>query len=279
VQKDGPLNGVTVLGDPVGNAKVFATTLVGRPLLVGRDYGQGRTMAFAGDTTHLWIRPGGGKEAHSRFWRQVVLWLARQEDTDDNLRIRPDIRRLRTGDALSFGVELRGKQGEELKDVRYEAKVIDPQGRETAVEVVRGLPGAADVTEGRGSLRPRLPGDYCIEVTASGTDAAGKRVDGRAEAWFHTYQDDAETTDKAANPDFLKDLAGAGGGHDFRPDKLRPFLEQLPGKPLPTPPPKPTKFPDWRATKGRSPFFVAFLLLFVQLLAVVWFLRRRWGLV
>jgi len=48
---------------------------------------------------------------------------------------------------------------------------------------------------------------------------------------------------------------------------------------LPNPPPRPSKFPDWRTTKGRSPFLVAFFLLFVQILALEWFLRRRWGMV
>ena len=37
-----------------------------------------------------------------------------------------------------------------------------------------------------------------------------KKVDGKAEARFLVYQDDAETSEKAANPEFLKDLAQAG---------------------------------------------------------------------
>src|SRR5262249_23675331 len=100
-----------------------------------------------------------------------------------------------------------------------------------------------------------------------------------AEARFIVYQDDAETAEKAANLDFLKELAAAGGGQDHRPGELQAFLRQLPAKPLPHPPPKPSKYPDWRVAKGRSPFLLAFLLLFVQLLALEWFLRRRWGMV
>src|SRR5262249_36513244 len=187
------------------------------------------TMAFAGDTTHLWVRPKtGGLEAHSRFWRQVVLWLARQEDTNDNLRIRPDTRRLPLGNNLNFGVELRGKHGEELKDVRYRGKVVDKGGAEGRVEVVRGLAGGRDANESRGSYKPRRAGEYRIQATASGKDAAGKAVDGRAEARFIVYQDDAETAEKAANPDFLKELAAAGGGQDHRPGELQAFLRQLP---------------------------------------------------
>jgi uncharacterized membrane protein len=283
------LNGVTRLGPPLGLGKVFAETLAGEPLMVAQDFGTGRVMAFAGDTTHLWVRPvkaGEGKtfdgaDVHSRFWRQVVLWLAHQEDTDDNLRIRLDTRRLRTGDKLGFGVELRGKQGETLKDVSYQVKIVDPDGGESPIEVKQGLKGYAE-NEGRGAYTPKLASEkkaYRVVVTGSGTDPLGKKVDGRAEAQFLAYQDDAETTEKAANPQFLIDLASDSGGRDYRPGDLKKFLEQLPSKPLPRTPPKPTKVPDWRTSKGPSPFLLSFFLLFVQLLALEWFLRRRWGMV
>ena len=278
------LNGVYEMGDLVPNAKLFAQSLVGLPLLAGRDAGTGRTMAFACDTTHLWVRPdNGGEEVHARFWQRLVLWLARQEDTEDNLRIRLDTRRLALGDKLGFGVELLGKQREEIKDARYTVKIVDKGGAEVPVEVVRGLKGARDANESRGTYKPLRAGEYRVVATAKGTskDDKGKTIEvtGTKAARFIVYQDDAETAEKAANPDFLKELAAAGGGQNYRPDKLEKFLKELPTKPLPQPPPKPTKYPDWRATKGRSPFLLAFLLLFVQVLALEWFLRRRWGMV
>jgi hypothetical protein len=104
-------------------------------------------------------------------------------------------------------------------------------------------------------------------------------VSGNSEARFLAYQDDSETSEQAANPDFLKELALAGGGRDYRPGEMKKFLDHLPSKPLPQPPPKPSKLPNWRPKKGPSPFFMAFLLLFVQVLALEWFLRRRWGMV
>src|SRR5207244_1007467 len=109
---------------------------------------------------------------------------------------------------------------------------------------------------------------YRVVVTGSGQDPTGKAVDGKSEARFLVYQDDAETSEKAANPDFLKELAIAGGGQEHRPGDMKKFLEALPSKPLAQPLPKPAKFPDWRTNKGPSPFLVAFLLLFVQVLAL-----------
>jgi hypothetical protein len=289
-----PLNGCTPLGTPKGRERVFAETeTTQEPLLAAHDYGTGRVMAFAGDTTHAWVVPSykgkkiDGDEVHSRFWRQVVLWLARQEDTDDNLRIRLDTRRLRTGANLGFGVELRGKQGETLKNVKYQVKIVkdrdpalkDDKELEYPVEVSPGKRGARE-NESSGTFTPKLPGDsYRVVVTGSGQDPAGKTVDGKSEARFIVYQDDAETSEKAANPDFLKELALAGGGQEHRPGDLKKFLESLPSRPLAQPLPKPAKFPDWRTTKGPSPFLLAFLLLFVQVLALEWFLRRRWGMV
>ncbi len=282
LQKESKMDGMTPLGDAAGDKTIYAVNEKDNsPLMVAHMTGTGRVMAFGGDTTYLWVQPGkvDGAEAHSRFWRQVVVWLAQQDETNDNLRIHPDTRRLRTGDNLGFGVELKGNAGETLKDVKYTVKVIDPKGGETAVEVQPGLRGSSNENESRGNFKPRLPGEYRIVALGSGKHpVTGKPVPGNSEARFLAYQDDAETSEKAANPDFLKDLATAGGGREYRPDGLKKFLEQLPSKPLPQPPPKPSKLPDWR-TKDPSPFLLAFFLLFVQVLALEWFLRRRWGMV
>jgi hypothetical protein len=274
------LLGVTKLGDPVPGAQVFALS-GDQPLLVGRKVNKGRALAFGGSTSFRWIRPKtGGKDAHARFWRQAILWLAQQEDSDDNLRIRPETRRLRVGDNLGFGVQLYGKQGEEVKDAKFEVTIIDEKGGKTIVPV---LPGPQNPLEHRGTYKPRRPGIYRIKASGKGHHPSGKaqkEVTGETEVRFIAYQDDAETTEKAANPDFLGELAVAGGTQSYRrPGELKRLLESLPSKPLPNPPPRPSKFPDWRTTKGRSPFLVAFLLLFVQVLTLEWFLRRRWGMV
>src|SRR5205085_2773194 len=131
------LNGYTRLGKPKGTAQLLAETTRGDRLLVAQDYGTGRTMAFAGSTTHLWVVNKDGYRAHSRFWRQAVLWLAHQEETDDFLHIEPDIRRLRAGDKLGFRVRMRGKNGEDLKETTFNAKIVDPKGNAVPVPIVK----------------------------------------------------------------------------------------------------------------------------------------------
>jgi uncharacterized membrane protein len=282
----GVMRGMTRLGTIPGDKTILAeaTTEKGEvlPLMVAHTIGTGRVIAFGGATTYNWETPGkaDGPDIHSRFWRQVVVWLAQQENTNDNLRIRLNTRRLRTGDNLGFGVELKGTQGETLRDVKYNVKVVDPKGNETVVEVRPGLKGSSTENESRGDYKPKLPGEYRVVASGSGKHPTEDRtVSGNSEARFLAYQDDAETTEQAANPDFLKDLARDGGGRDYRPGELKKFLEHLPSKPLPKPPPKPSKLPDWRTNKGPSPFLLAFFLLFVQVVALEWFLRRRWGMV
>ena len=68
------------------------------------------------------------------------------------------------------------------------------------------------------------------------------------------------------------------GGWSALQSAARSWISLMTNQPYESPP-KPAKFPDWRVSRGRSPFLVAFFLLFVQVLALEWFLRRRWGMV
>ncbi len=77
----------------------------GDPLLVGHQIGdgdRGRVLAFAGFDSYLWERLGQpatrqGVELHHRFRRQLVLWLAHQEEDEGQVYARPDFRRLAVG--------------------------------------------------------------------------------------------------------------------------------------------------------------------------------------
>ncbi|MFN5756671.1 MAG: hypothetical protein ACK48M_07785, partial [Planctomycetia bacterium] len=97
-----PLEGANDLGRLVPTAKPLAVTADGRPLLVAREFGEGRVLAFAADSTWRWAMQGAG-EQHRRFWRQLVLWLARKDDAEgDSLWVRLAQRRLSPGASLAF---------------------------------------------------------------------------------------------------------------------------------------------------------------------------------
>ncbi|HKI34026.1 MAG TPA: hypothetical protein VKA46_19390 [Gemmataceae bacterium] len=247
----------------------------GDDILAAVETGAGRAIAFAGDTTYLWIRPPKGDQYHERFWRQLVLWLAHQEKAEGNVWVKPDVRRLAAGGRLGFGAGVRGKGGLDLKDARFDAKVIGPDGSEVPVQTVR------DKDEDRGTFwKTDVPGEYRLVVQGSAKDTDGQAVSGQASARFLVSQDDAEMTRRAADHEFLKRLAAAGGGkfHPGTEEDLARYLRELPSQPLAGMRPKANLWPDWRRS-SLSPFPPAFLLVFVALVSLEWFCRRRWGMV
>ena len=242
------------------------------PLLVSRDYGGGRVLAFAGDTTYRWVRNADSKRKHDRFWRQMVLWLARQDEGDSQVLVTPDVRSLSVGDDLGFSLGMRSKNGLEVKDGAYTVTVEGPNGESTPVAPTR------DGGEDRGVYRPAAAGEYTIRAHGAGKDSDGQEVSGEASARFLVYETDVEMAEWAADEKFLQKLADEGRGEFRRGAKLASFLEQLPAPPAAKTRPKVDLAPDWTSASW-SPFFVLFFVLFTGLLAAEWLLRRRWGLV
>ena len=138
-----------------------------------------------------------------------------------------------------------------------------------------GLKGGRDSNESRGTYKPLRAGEYRVVATAKGTskDDKGKTIEvtGDRPAQPIVYQDDAETAEKAANPDFLKELAAAGGGQNYRRTSWKSSFRNCRRSRCRSRRRSRRSTPTWR-TKGRSPFLLAFFLLFVQVLALEWFL-------
>jgi uncharacterized membrane protein len=287
------LDGMTRLGKVKPGAIVLARSDSGEkgdPVLVGQMFfGNGRTLAFAGDTTWRWCRSEEGIRAHARFWQQVVLWLAKRDEADGNLLVLPDTRRLAAGGKLGFGVRLRGKGGVDIpeQDAHFEVTVIDPQKNETKV------PTAREHGSERGTFwKTDVPGEYVVIARGWGKDVDGKPLENLtpAKARFVVYQDEAEMARQAADHDFLTKLANAGGGKLHQAENLRQFLQALETEPLPQSRPKAHLWPDWRRHPSSgtlsdqvvalaSSGILACFMLFVSLLCLEWFLRRYWGLV
>jgi uncharacterized membrane protein len=244
------------------------------PILLSRVYGAGRVLAFAGDTTHRWVRSPETQAAHARFWRQMVVWLAQQEDAEGSVWVKPDARRLRVREDLGLSVGVRGKNGVDLKDGTFQVEIIGPGGAKHAVATARGT------SDDRGTFaKTDVPGEYRIVVHGEGKDpSTGEQISGEASARFLVYDDDLELMRRAADHDFLKKLATAGGGQFHLAEELPRFLQQLQNQPHTLARAKADLRPDWRTT-GRSVFLPAFFALFVAVLAGEWCLRRRWGMV
>ncbi len=86
----------------IPGVQVVAESQNNDPLLVAGEYGGGRVLAFAGDSTWQWWRQGLSAQ-HRRFWRQVILWLARRDDlTRNDVWIDLPQRRFAAGSRVTF---------------------------------------------------------------------------------------------------------------------------------------------------------------------------------
>jgi uncharacterized membrane protein len=264
-------------------AEVLATSGpggAGDVLLVGQQFGKGRTLACAVDTTHRWRELGlpdktDGIEFHARFWKQVVLWLAQQETTEGNVWLTVDTRRLQSGARQTFSAGIRGKNGLDLPGGTLSAKVTAPDGTESPVPLSRD--GKVD----RGLFnRSLMPGEYVVHVTGKGVDTDGKAIEGKASVRYLVYQDETEMLRPAADSQFMSAIAQAGGGraNPYRLEELPTFLQDLLTRSAAQPQSKTRQWPEWRKTT-LTPFLPLWLILFVALLGTEWGLRRYWGMV
>jgi len=259
-----PLEGANRLGPAKPAAQVLGETPDKKPLLVVHEAG-GRVMAFAADTTWRWWMEGFEAQ-HKRFWRQVVLWLARKDETSEgNVWIKLAQRRYGPQQRVEFSAGARSPQGEPAADANLTAEVTLPDGTTRKVNLVRQgdhVVGAFDATTNSG--------DYAIVVTA---EQAGAAL-GKARARFLVFEQDLELDNAAADPTLLASLSAMtkpSGGESLAPEELPELLRRLHEQPpeleVETQV-KHTPYDTW-------PFF----LLFVSVISVEWYLRKKWGLV
>ena len=255
------------------------------PVLVSGMVVEGRVLAFAAeDTWRAWQRSKQAIAGHQRFWKQAMLWLAKQENTDSNVRITMDSRRLSIDGNLRLGffVELIGKGGNRVENAHFDVKVVGPDKNEIPVNT------SPENGKERGYFFFRgkhPPGEYRVVATAQKTKETGQ-------AKFIGYTDDIENLRPAADHDFLRKLAQAGGGKFYTADeqKLLQYLEELQTQKTEIAKPKADLWPDWRRspasdsladqveTLWNSTVLLCFLL-FAAFLCLEWYLRRRWGMV
>jgi hypothetical protein len=253
------------------------------PLLVSHQLGEmtkGRVLVFAAQNTDQWRVLGlkqnsrDGIQLHARFWRQLVLWLAKQDEEDAAAWVRPEFPRLAAGakQVLRFG--LKGPNGAAVENPKFEVRVTTPAG-----EVGPSLPiSIGSAGEPTAEYTPRAAGEYVVKLAAQGT-VTGQPITGEATARFLVFPESSdELLRAAADYDFLRKLATTGGGKFHRLEELQPFLEKLASEPLDTIKPRPKYIPDWRRNHSKG-FLPGWLTLFAGLLLAEWGLRRWWGMV
>jgi uncharacterized membrane protein len=235
------------------------------PLLVAGQSGTGRVLAFAGDSTWRWPMSGFG-EAHRRFWRQCVLWLAKKDErTEGRVWVRLASRRVMRGTNVEFNVGADNPQGEPVAGAQFDVSIQTPEGKSESVRTVKTGDGWSAAYRNTAK-----PGDYRIIVKAKdgGTDL------GNAEARFLVPNQDVELDRPAAEPTLmaqLADMTKPAGGAALAAEELPDLLRRLANKPPELKEEVTAKVTYW----DTWPFF----LTVVGLLGGEWYLRKRWGLV
>jgi hypothetical protein len=239
----------------------------GHPLLVSGEYGRGRTLAFAGESTYLWPLHGFERE-HKRFWRQVVLWLVRRDDLNqDDVWIKLDQRRFNPGSRVRVEAGARTASGDPIAAARLETVLVHPDGHKEPFAL------SQDDDQFVGTLQPTVPGDYALETTAF----EGNKELGRARAEFLVFDRDVEFSNPAADPDLMASLAAwtkQDGGRAVAPEELPSLIAELADQP----PEYEVQQTRWKLGSTAADAWLT-LLLMTGLLTAEWFLRKRWGLV
>jgi uncharacterized membrane protein len=235
------------------------------PLLVAGNYGAGRVLAFAGDSTWHWPMEGFQAE-HKRFWRQQVLWLARKDQSSEGeVWVSVEPRRYRPASRVEFTAGARSPAGEVVTGARWECEVVLPSGEK------RRLPLTRRGSDQLGTMVDTdQPGDYSITARAF----EGESPLGEASARFLVYRQDLELDNPSADPGLLASLASVtapSGGLALAPEELPALLERI----LKTPHDLEVEIQARKTYWDRWPFLIAF----VALLSADWYLRKRWGLV
>ncbi|MDK1031624.1 MAG: hypothetical protein QGD94_06435, partial [Planctomycetia bacterium] len=265
-------------GSGVGSLKTGATALArsrnGHLLLAVQRYGRGRSAALTVDTTWRWWLKGTEEPAgayHKRFWRRLVLWLARR-DIAQNVgvwiytdELRYDLSALSSRHGAGRRVEVRAgvfdDQGRPIQGAQVEATLNVTGGPRRPIALRPDGAGGYVGSLGAGEIR--VPGDYTVTLRAS-RDGRGL---GSAKSRFAVDSSDAEMADPLANRVLLKEIAQSSGGKVVSASGLREFFEELVRRPL-------KRYERVRHT-WRLWDTPLLLVLLIGILSAEWVLRRR----
>ena len=166
---------------------------------------------------HLALVDARFRGRHKRFWRQIVLWLAKKDEAQEgNVWVKLEQRRFAPGSGSSSPSAARDPTGEPLATPSSRPRSFCPTAPAGRCSLVRQDDQMA------GSFRDtQTPGDYAIEVTAT---QKGQEF-GTARGRFLVFQQDLELDNASADAATMESLAAMTGGQSLAPEQLPELIE------------------------------------------------------
>lgn len=263
-----PLQGATRIQAKSDFVEVLATSATGDHLIVAAETGRSRVMCLAFDQTYLWSQ-AGFEQAHRRFWRQAVLWLAHKElDTDQPIWVNVTPKAIDPGGRVTLEYGARDEKGQPITTAELSAKVVNTKGEE---RLVTGLPSDQGMV---GYFDETLePGDYFVEVATSGANAS---LGFPATTRFLVHDRDLELDHPVVDRALMEEIAAQAGlttdSQVVTPEGLNEFLVDYIER-------KPWKRGNEIASRLNLWDGWPILLIFAGLMTLEWILRKKSGLV
>ena len=247
---------------PVGASGAPDEKATPAPLLVVQQYGEGRVVVLATDSTWRW-RMRGKEAEHAKFWRQLLLWSAKFDELlEGELAVELDRSRFATDEPVEFRAQYRPKPDEDATGLKVQATIVGPDGSRERV-VTNDENG---VWKGLGKNTGE-PGDYVVEAELVSPTGAVLQT---ARARFLVFAQNIELERPEANRATLENLALATGGRTIEPEEFAAFFDEALQQR--------ETIVDVREVKKSLydvwPIFWAF----VALMTLDWILRKRWGM-
>ena len=231
------------------------------PVLAVGEYGDGRSMALAVDSSWRWsfdeAGAGGGNQAYLRFWKNAMRWLIGDpEDQPVTVEVSRD--NYEPGQEAVITVRARDIAFAPIASATVEAVVSGP-GEKVSLRGVTTADGAVTLTLPAGDR-----GAHRVKVIARGADGG---LLGEAQSVYAVTTRDPELDDVEPDPAFLQALAARTGGAYVAPGAwVAPMIDPEAGR----------KVRD----RKETPLWSAPILVIIAVLASAgsWTLRRRAGL-
>ena len=265
-----PLLSINRLGKPrvAPGVNILAASEKGEPILVTGEFGKGRVLAFAGDSTYQWWLHGD-QQIHKQFWRQAVLWLLRRDAIDEGFLMKLDRRRLSIDDTTAIHLEWFG--GTDNKPMPDRLKLeLTREGK-----WLRNLETVADDANRRTAKLSGLdqPGLHRAALSAEGAD--GKTY--TSEIAFIVRDESRELAQPSADWQMMANLVSANnaaGGHLYLPENIADGIEWLRNRQETT---KVTTLAKRRLGDAAWDSWL-YLVIFCGLMTTEWALRKAWQL-